>query len=450
MNLRIQRLWEALNGSYWFIPTLMSGASVALSVGLAQVDARLRREMVEEIGWIFTGGPEGARAVLSTIAGSMITVAGVAFSVLIVALSLASSQFGPRILRNFMQDRGNQVVLGAFTGTFLYCLLILRTIRGEENADFVPHLSITVAVALAIISLGVFIFFIHHSAVSIQAPVVISEIARELRHSIDRRFPDSAGVAPEGEASPLPPGFSEEATPILSLADGYLQAIDEDELLETACEHDLVMELELRPGHFVVCGTPLVRVSPAPGVTGEVCKRLQGAFSLGRQRTQTQDVEFSIRQLVEIAVRALSPSVNDPFTAINCLDYLGAAIIQMARVQLPPRHRIDASGSLRIIMNPVTFAGATDAAFDQIRQHGREDVAVTLHLLEVLAGVALSLRDPERRAVIRRHAEMVWRSGMEATPEPRDRDEVDQRFRLVLRALGEAGEPAGAEHPRSL
>ncbi len=167
----------------------------------------MQYDWVDKLGWIYTRGPDGARAVLSTIAGSMITVAGVVFSVTIVALSLASNQFGPRLLRNFMRDRGNQIVLGTFVATYLYCLLVMRTVQGMDGSQFVPHLSVTVAILMAVASLGVLIYFIHHVAVSIQAPELIANVAHELHEAIDRLFPEELGYAPRKRRTSKPTSF---------------------------------------------------------------------------------------------------------------------------------------------------------------------------------------------------------------------------------------------------
>ena len=190
---RLRAWWDYLRGTYWAVPSAMAAAAVGLSVAMIQLDEATTATMLERWSWVYTGGPEGARAVLSTIAASMITVAGVTFSITIVALTLASQQFGPRLLKNFLRDLGNQIVLGTFVSTYLYCLLVLRTVRGSDAEEFVPHLAVTVGVVLAILSLGVLIFFIHHVATSIQASRIIANVANDLELAIERMFPDAIG-----------------------------------------------------------------------------------------------------------------------------------------------------------------------------------------------------------------------------------------------------------------
>lgn len=447
MTIRLQKLWETTRASYWFIPSLMAAGAAGLAFGMITLDREFGAEIADKLGWIFSGGPDGARQVLSTVASSMITVAGVAFSITIVALTLASSQFGPRLLNNFMRDTGNQVVLGTFIATYLYCLLILRTIHGaEEIGRFVPNLSITVGVLLAVVSLGVLIYFIHHVAVSIQAPNVIGSVAHDLHHTIDRLYPKQIGRGPPSHdpsavEREVPADFESGSCPILALNNGYLQAIDQDQAIDVAQKYDLLLRFEHRPGDFLIRDDVLVRAWPGERVDKEVADKVRRLFVLGAQRTPTQDVEFSVDQLVEVAVRALSPGINDPFTAMNCLDRLGAGLCHLARREIPSGFRRDEDDRLRVIATGTeTFVGIVDAAFHQIRQYGRDSVAVTIRSLEVIKQVVECVdRDPNR-AVLLKHAEMICRGAQEALPEPQDRLDVTQRYQAVLQA---------AEHRRN-
>jgi uncharacterized membrane protein len=436
--------WESLRTNFWFMPTVMVAGAVVLSrvtINLDKVAADHSR--IAALGWTFTRGPEGSRAVLSTVAGSMMTITSVTFSITIVALQLASSQFGPRLLRNFMRDRGNQVSLGTFIATFAYCLLILRTVNGTEGQQFVPHISVTVGLLLALTSLGVLIYFIHHAAASIQVENVIATVSRDLDQAIARLYPECLGAGPSGRtqeetARDVPAGLDRESRPVAAPWSGYLQTIDVDRLLGVAREHDLVIHVSRRPGKFLIAGGDLARAWPGDRVDDEVVGAIQGAFYLGPTRTLTQDIEFAIDQLVEIAVRALSPGVNDPFTAINCVDRLGASLVVLAGKEIPSAYRYD-DERLRIVVDTSTIRGIVNAAFDQIRQAARNDAAVTIRLLETIAAVAAQARNDDLRAALRRQAEMVHRGGQEALPEEWDRREADERFRDVLRAIGEAG-----------
>ncbi len=436
MKARLTHGWEALRSSYWFVPALMALGAGALAFGMVALDGRVGSEAVESLGWIYTGGPEGARGVLSTIAGSMITVAGVTFSVLVVALSLAASQFGPRVLGSFMRDAGNQFVLGAFVGTFLYCLLVLRTVRGGEEAGrFVPHLAVTLGVAMAVLGVGVLIYFVHHAAVSIQVTSVIAALAEDLDAGVERLFPGEAeAVAPAG-AMPAP------SASVDARRDGYVQAIDFSRLVELAGGCSATLRLEPRIGSFVARGDTLAWVHP-PGAASELGDDVRGAFVLGSRRTPSQDVEFSVQQLVDVAVRALSPGINDPFTAAACVDRLGAALARVAeRPDARGVHR-DGRDTVRVLADPVGFEGLAEAAFSPIRQYAGGSEVVLLRLLDALARIARHVRGEDRRESVRDHAARVLATAGRHLEHAADRAAVAERHRTVEKALRRSGDPA--------
>ena len=451
MSARLRHLWNLVLSSYWFVPGLMTLGSIALAIFVLGVDSGLDPEWFRNLGRLsqlfYTGGVDGGRELLSTIAGSMITVAGVVFSITIVALTLASSQFGPRVLANFMRDRANQIVLGTFLSTFLFCLLVLRTIRSEadEVSAVVPHLSITVAIGMSMASIGVLIFFIHHVATAIQAPNIVARIAGELGESIDNFFPEDTGrEAPEPPESLLtyaPEAFERESAPVHATRDGYVDVIDMDDLLESASRRKLLYRVEFRPGHFVVRGSVLVRVWPGDQATPEVRHTILDAIAIGPRRTSVQDVEFSINQLVEIAVRALSPSTNDPFTAINCIDRLGAALCHLMRRRLPSPYRADAGGETRLVVSrPFTMEGFVDAAFHQIRQNATLHASVRIRLLETFTSAARCARRPDQLDLLVRHAELELRSAREYVTDASGREAVEQRHRAFVETVARVRE----------
>ncbi|MGH7999500.1 MAG: DUF2254 domain-containing protein, partial [Brasilonema sp.] len=373
------------------------------------------------------------------VAGSMVSVAATAFSITIVALQLAASNFGPRLLRNFMQDTGNQVVLGTFISTFIYCLLVLRTIHGEGDgySPFVPQLAVTIGILLAIISIGVLIYFIHHASTIIQASHVIQNVSADLHSAINRLFPEKIGRGePEDSLgfAEIPLSFEEEALPIRANHTGYLQAIDDEELMNIACQYNLLIRLQTQPGKFVVQGGDLVLVFPSEKVIKKLTKQINDAFILGKERTEQQDVEFPINQLVEIALRAISPAVNDPFTAIRCIDQLSAGLCHLVQRNFPSPYRYDNS-KLRVIAEGVKFAGLMDAAFNQIRQYGRSDVAVTIRLLEALATIATYTNNLKYQTIIRHHADIILQDSREGLSQEKDRKDVEERYKLIIKNL---------------
>lgn len=420
----------------------MAAAAVALSFVTVSLDTGRTGQWLHAQGWAYTGGADGASLVLSTVAGSMITIAGVVFSMTLVALSLASSQLGPRLLRGFMRDTSNQVVLGTFVATFLYCLMVLLTIRRQDEGGFVPHLSVSLGVLFALVSLGVLIYFIHHVSISVQADEVVAKLGEELERGIERLFPltvaASPGSAPDPGEGAMPSDFDRDALAIASDEDGYLQLIDTDALMELATRKDVVLRLLHRPGRYIMAGQALAMAWPAAHINDRAQDTIKAAFVLGSQRTATQDIEHTVHQLVEIAVRALSPGVNDPFTAVTCVDRLGSALLRVASRQPPASYLADEHGRLRLATTAVTFSGVVDAAFDQIRQSARSTVSVTIRMLESIEVIASAARTQVAVDALRHQAEMLIRGARQAIPEQGDLRTVEHRYQVALAALSAA------------
>ena len=436
------KYWYLLRSSLWFVPAAMACLAVALALAAVELDKTAADGWMRRLGWSYSGGAEGASLLLSTVAGSMIAIAGTVFSMTLVALSLASSQLGPRLLRNFMRDTANQVVLGTFVATFVYCLLVLRTIRRANEMAFVPHIAVSIGVLLAIVSVGVLIYFIHHISVSIQADQVVARVGRELDDAINTLYPGQAGKpdleAPNasGEAE-LPAAFAREARPVSAPADGYLQLIDANALMDLACKEDLLLRLERRPGHYLVKGRTMVMAWPGDRVTETLVNKIHAAFVLGDQRTAAQDIEFSFHQLVEIAVRALSPGINDPFTAIACVDRLGSALCRLARRDIPSPQRFDPHGRLRLVAPGSSFAGILDLAFNQIRQSARSNPAVAIRILDAIAQIAGQVQSAQDAACLQRHAGMIVKGARDGVQEAYDLAAVELGFKAARQALSE-------------
>ncbi|MBE9016765.1 DUF2254 domain-containing protein [Chroococcidiopsis sp. CCALA 051] len=437
-NVKIGKIWDNLHSSYWFLPTIMAAIAIALAFTMLNLDRAGFYGPLEKWGWIYAGGANGAREVLSSVAGSVISVAATAFSITIVALQLAASNYSPRLLRNFMQDTGNQLVLGTFISTFIYCLLVLRTVRGDgdDYDSFVPQLAVTVGLLLALASIGVLIFFIHHAATIIQVSHIIMDASNDLHGAIDRLFPEKLGRSlPKPHEHAIPANFDRDAYPVKANNSGYLQAIDNEELMQIACDRQLLLQIKSRPGRFVVKGSDLVMVFPGDKVNRKLSDRINDAFMFGRQRTEQQDVEFPVNQLVDIALRAISPGINDPTTAIECIDSLSAGLSHLAQREIPSAYRYDDDNNLRVIAEPFTFAGLTDAAFNQIRQYGKSDVGVVIRLLEAIATIAGYTQNEKDRAALRRHAEMIRHDSHQAVSQELDKQDIEQRYQAILKLL---------------
>ncbi len=412
MKARLLQLTDVLRHSYWFVPALMTLGAVLLAGGTIALDARVGPTWIDAVPWLYATHPGGARLLLSAIGGSMITVAGTVFSVTIAAVVYASGQYGPRLLSNFMSDRGNQVTLGTFIATYIYCLLVLRTIRSADESgsgvDFVPNVALLGGVVLALCSIAVLIYFIHHVPSRIHINSVIEDVGRKLLTAIEHRFPRFIGSAPgatDGDSPSVPAAFARgatEAPPPLGHADatdtGYIQLLDDAAIMATAREHDLVLRLLYQPGDFVRTGRRLVEAWPAERCDEDTARLLSEAWAIGARRSAVQDLRFLLDELVEIAARALSPGVNDPFTAITCLDWLGAAASSLAGRDLPSHLRTDEDGALRVIAHPVTFESLVDRGFGALIQYCAGDMVASLAYLRTIGEISLDCEAPARRS----------------------------------------------------
>jgi uncharacterized membrane protein len=396
--LRLGAFWDRLRTSFWLVPTVMAAGAIVLAFALTRLDAAMEQGVYDRIELLYLFGPEGARSILSAIASSMITVAGLTFSITMLTLQLASSQFGPRLLRNFMRDRGNQTVLGTFISTFVYCLLVLRTVKGVEGASFVPHLSVAIGVILAIASLAVLIYFIHHTAHSIRIETLLASLAAETQTAIDRLYPERIGHRASGHVGKAPD--FDQASAVRAESGGYVQAIDADSLLGYASKHRLVVSIAARPGSFVTKRDALLRVLTPQPLSDDVTRALRACVLIGDERTPDQDLEFSIRRIVEIAQRSLSPGINDPTTALYCIDRLQEAFVRLAGRNPPSNCRLDDDGCLRVVAEPLTLDDLAGGAFAAVARYAGTDV-------DVLTALSVALDRVVEAAGVDRHPRVV-------------------------------------------
>lgn len=432
----LKRLWGNLRTSFWFVPFLIVAFSIALAVALIAADSTLGDRWLARWPLLLGAEAVGARAILSTIAGSMMTVVGVTFSMTLVTLSLASSQYSSRILRNFIRDRVTQVVLGIFGGIFTYCLIVLRTIRVGEEFGFVASLAVTFGIVLAIGGIGVLIYFIHHIASSIQASSIIAVVADETMDAVDRLFPGAIGQDAGDNAADQVSRAVVQCVwqPVPGIGNGYIQSVDGGALMRLACQHKTIVRMEHGIGTFLVHGTPLVSVALDAPPDDELVASLQAAYTISRHRTLEQDCAFGVRQLVDMAMRALSPSVNDTTTAIMCVDYLTAILSRLAARDIPSPHRL-ADGALRVIAVGQTFESLVSGAFDQIRSSAAGNVAVMLRLLAAVHTIASLTTDPLRLQVLRDQVVWVAELAGRTVAAPHERARLELRLAQVLEGL---------------
>jgi uncharacterized membrane protein len=395
MKLRLTHLAENFESNYWLIPALCVAAAIGLSYASQAMDARLPHD--EPAWYLFGGGPEGARSVLSAVVASMLTLAGLVFSVTILVLQLASNQFSPRALRSFLRDHPSQLALGIFVGTFVYALLGLRIVRGTSEGieRHVPSLSVWLAVVLAVLSVGTFVYYIHHVAQSIRAVVILARIGKETRGTLEEMYPEGLGEDTEEVRSQRPEGPPSVVIPHPGLS-GVLATVDEEQLLSSARGARVTLALVPMVGDFVPHGGPLFEAWG--DATSLDAKGLIKALSFGPERTLQQDTAFGFRQLVDIAERALSPGINDPTTAVQAIDQLHDLLRRMVRRRFPSASRRDETGAPRLICPRPDWGSYVRLALDEIRQYGRGSIQVTRRLrflLEDLLRVAPAFRRGE-------------------------------------------------------
>jgi len=397
--LEIGSVRERVRQSLWFIPGLFAVGAGALALGLLAID----QELSGEGGGFFQfgGTAEGARSVLSTIAQSMLTFTGLVFTITMLVLQLASSQLSPRVMRTFLRDRSNQVVLGLFVATFLYTLLVLRDVRtpvGDE-AGFVPGLSIWVAFLLLVASVAAFVYYIDHMAHAIRASTVIDNIATETREAIDRLFPDPASSQPDDGPVEGVADLGQPDAVLGSDRPGVLVAVDESELLAATSAPDRCAELIPVLGDYVPEDAPLYRTWGRWDRAAE--DRLRAAVELGRERTMQQDPAFGFRQLVDVAARALSPGTNDPTTAVQALDRLHDLLRRLATREFPPAVRLRGDGSVRARLPRPGWDDYVRLAVEEVRVYGKGHVQVVRRLRALLHDLESVV--PEERQAILRH-----------------------------------------------
>ena len=438
---RFRQLWSNLRSSFWFMPSMIVVASIALATVLIEADSAVSNRWLARWPRLFGAGAEGARGMMSTIAGSMMTVVGVTFSMVLMVLAMASSQYTSRILRNFIRSRITQVVLGIFAGIFTYCLIVLRTIRSGDEGSFVPNLAVSFGFVLALGGVGALIFFIHHIASSIQASSIIASVAEETIAAIDRLFPETLGQGPgeDEDEQPLRPPSERKWRAVMAEESGYIQSVNIAALVRLARDRNTVVWMDHGIGEFVVQNTTLASLALAEPSDQETIDDLRATFSISSHRTVDQDAAFGIRQIVDIALKALSPGINDTTTAVMCLDYLTAILARIAPRQIPSSHRYE-EGELRVIAKGPSFESLLAESFDQIRRNATSDVAIMSRMLgafQTLAGLTAS---PHRRQAIGEQVQWIAELAERTVESAHDLEGINTQLARV-RATLEA-EPA--------
>lgn len=431
--MRREAVWEYLRGALWALPTVAVVLALIAGSVLAQVDIEPDSPFKP---LLFQGTADDARTLLIGIASTMVTVIALVLGLTVVALQLASTQFSPRLLRNFLRDRVNQVVLSVFVATFTYSTAGLYTVGvsgGERTSDF-PRLAVTGALVLLFASLVMLVFFVHHLVHSIQVDEIMATVERNTLHVIRHDLP-TIGITTDPQ--PDPPVW---AIALPAHRSGYLQTVHAEVLLATAIASDATVALASMVGDHVVAGSPLVwiwRSSPeqAPPNRSDFEHAAREAVRIGFERTMEQDAAFGVRQLADIASKALSPAINDPYTAVQALQHLSVLLAELSHRPLGTQVLRDPAGVPRVMLPGRDFAYFVDLACGQIRRYGRSEPRVMLALLRILGSTGRFCADDQTRAVLAEQVRLVLSDAEAAIVQPADLAPVRADAERVLREV---------------
>lgn len=422
---RFKQLWVQIHSSLWFVPGFVIAGLMLLALGLVELDRHLGEVLRQQWPRLFTVEAEGARSLLSSIAGAMATIAGVTFSITMVALALASAQYTSRVLRNFMRDKVNQAVLGIFIGIFLYCLLVLQAISEQPQA-FVPAGAVLGSVLLSVVSGGAFIVFIHHISTTIQAAEMAQAITYETLHVIDKYFPDEA--VDGREHASLSDSKVAVWYPVPARQWGTIQTVAEKQLLAWASAHDAIVRMEYKPGDFIGKDETLVSVAMAQPPDGAAVDALNAAYGVDAFRTLDQDPAFGVRQLVDMALKALSPGINDSTTAVTCLEHIGVILSCCAQRNLEPRNRYDERGNLRVLSIGIDFDELATLAFRQIAESAQGNTVVLLRLLDTIGKTGKTCAGRVERQALLHQAEVAGTIALRSAKSPEAKEQLGERL----------------------
>ncbi len=437
------------NVNLWLVPLKMSLAAVLLFAITMVPDMLAAYHVIRLPGWFTMGSIDDARAILSSMMGCVSTVLALIFSVALLVLSMVANLFGPRLLYRFVQDWVTQTCIGIFMGAFIYVFLVFLVTHQDASGSFIPQVSLITSWFLVLGAFGFLVFYSHRVAVLIQNPDAIGRIVDDLRNAVDVDRSESRGTAspnpdskPNPDSAPLPAQPSSQplslvGAPLLSPRSGYLQQINYAALVNAAIQANALISIPFRPGQFVLEGETLAAISPSSALP-ILAPRVIENIELGRHRVLDQDLEFGIAQIVEIAIRALSPAVNDTFTGVASVDLLGEALTILAATRAIGGSWHDADGALRLYVRPLLLPRLIKQAFDQIRQAAADNPAVLIRLLSTIGRLSAKMRTAQDRDALLQQATAVWETATSGSLVTMDRKDIEaawHRTRNLLTAI---------------
>ena len=430
--------WDRLKVSFWFAPVIMALVAILLAWSMYWLDGFIPNESLQDSRLVLSGGPTDIRTMLISMAGTILATAGVVFTLLTLPLSTVAAQYGSRLLRVFLGDRTTQLVLGMFVATFVYCLAAALAIPPVEVNPDGPQVTATFGLVLMLATFSSLILLVQHISTMLQAPNISAAAGAELRDVVLAEIPEVSSGESQPGSNRLDAPLDAEGYPVRLRKAGYIQYIDPETVISVAQENDLVIRLLCKPGSFVRNGSSAALVWPKNRVDEELEKQIRHAFLIGNVRTPTQDIAYAVNQLVEMAVRAMSPAINDPFIAMTCLDYIGDGLALFVRQREKASHYYDGDGKLRLLLEPVTFAELLNGAFDMLRHCSCDNASVLQHMLEVIAAVSQETRTSEARQELIRHIRLVQDEGQAGALIEKDRQRIQQSCEALVMKLKEA------------
>jgi uncharacterized membrane protein len=423
------------NVNLWIVPLKMSLAAMVL-FGITMIPDMLAAYHVIHLpDWFTMGGIDDARAILSAMLGCVSTVLALIFSVALLVLSMVANLFGPRLLYRFVQDWVTQVCIGLFMGSFIYVFLVFLVAHKDEHTSFIPQVSLITSWLLVVASFGFLVFYSHRVAVLIQNPDAIGRIVDDLRRAVNIAVPYSISESPEKQVDAFETHRTmSDSAPVLSLKSGYLQEIHHRALVTASAKANAMISIRFRPGQFVLQGESLASVSPATKLAS-LAPLVSSNVTMGRHRVLSQDLEFGVAQIVEIAIRALSPAINDTFTGIASVDLLGEALAILAAAPQGNGRWFDAGGKLRLQVRPLLLPRLVKQAFDQIRQAAADNPAVLIRLLSTIGRLAPKLQATQDRAALVEQAAAVWETAKTRTLVTMDREDIEAAWQKTREQL---------------
>jgi len=437
--------WDRLKVSFWFAPALMALGAVLLAWAMYWVDSFVPNEALQNSHFVLAGTVGELRSALLGIAGTVLATAGVVFTLLTLPLSTVAAQYGSRLLRLFLGDRTTQFVLGMFVATFVYCIAAALSIPPVDVEPESPQLTATLGIYLMLATFATLILLVQHISTMLQAPNIAAAAGAELQSVVRAAYTEDVTSGGDGKgeletrpnAQDIPQLLAETDSYGVHVSDtGYIQFIDPEMLLTLARDKDLVIRLLHKPGRFVGAGEVVALVWPAVRVDAQLDKLIRRAFQIGTGRTPTQDIEYAVNQLTEMAVRAMSPAINDPFTAMTCLDHMGDGLITFIRQEEKGSHYYDRDGRLRLVLEPVTFAELLSAAFDMLRHASCDNASVLLHMLTVIDVVGQATPAPAARQQLLRHVGLIQAESQAGALIEEDRRRIAESSEAVTMKLG--------------